>query len=137
MEKPRNAVMALRSKMDVGNEIRSNRELLKTIKFDEILGECGLYFTSTKSTAAMNAEDFMKAHGGSGSAEFVLAIHLVPIHYIDNNKITYRTPVQIDTLRIQLKTFASLLGDMYGIIAPKLFHVSKCLCFSIVMILPL
>ena len=83
MEKTRNTVMALRSKMDVGNEIRSNRELLKTIKFDEILGECGLYFTSTKSTAAMNAEDFMKAHGGSGSAEFVLAIHLVPIRYID------------------------------------------------------
>ncbi len=120
-------VMALRLKSDVSMEIRSNRRLLSAIKFDEILGECGLYFTSTKFTAAMNAEDFMKANGGSGSAEFVLAIHLVPIGEIDNNKIAYRTPVNIDTLRLNLKSFAKFLEDMYGIKAPRLYHVSKCL----------
>jgi hypothetical protein len=120
-------VMALRSKFDVSMEIRTNRSLLSAIKFDEILGECGLYFTSTKFTAAMDSEDFIKANGGSGRAEFVLAIHLVPIGEIDNNTIAYRSPVFIDTLHLQLKSFASLLEYNYGIKAPHLYHVSKCL----------
>ena len=120
-------VMALRSKFDVSMEIRTNRSLLSAIKFDEILGECGLYFTSTKFTAAMDSEDFIKANGGSGRAEFVLAIHLVPIGEIDNNTIAYRTPVNIESSSFKLKSFASFLVDMYGIKAPRLYHVSKCL----------
>jgi hypothetical protein len=96
------------------------------MNFDNILGECALYFTSTILIEAMNAEDFMKANGGSGSAEFVLVIHLKPIHCIGTNDILYQTPVEIDTLRIELRTFRMLLKEKYGINASKLFHVSKC-----------
>jgi hypothetical protein len=116
----------IRSKLDLGKEVQANRKLLAAMNFDKILGECGLYFTTTILTEAMNAEDFIKAHGGGGSAEFVLAIHLKPIHFIGTNDIVYHTPVGIDTLRIELRTFRMLLKDMYGINAPKLFHVSKC-----------
>jgi hypothetical protein len=48
----------------VHNEIIANRKLLNDIDYDEVLGECGLYFTSTGS---MNAEDFLKVNGGGAT----------------------------------------------------------------------
>jgi hypothetical protein len=102
--------------------LRQNKKLLKAINFDSLLGECGLYFTSL-SNPEMTNEKFKKSVG-DGAAEFMLVIHLVPIKDAKNDEGVYKTPVELRTLNCPLKTLASLLPDVYGIKAPRLFHVS-------------
>jgi hypothetical protein len=102
--------------------LRQNKKLLAEINFDSLLGECGLYFTSV-SNPEMTNEEFKKSVG-DGAAEFMLVIHLAPFKDIKNDEGVYQTPVELRTLNCPLKTLASLLPHVYGIDAPRLYHVS-------------
>jgi hypothetical protein len=106
----------------VDRKIMANRKRLAEIDFNSLLGECGLYFTSV-SNPEMTNEEFKKSVG-DGAAEFMLVIHLAPFKDIKNDEGVYQTPVELRTLNCPLKTLASLLPHVYGIDAPRLYHVS-------------
>jgi hypothetical protein len=102
-------------------QISANRNIFLDVNFnfDEILGECCLYFNQQKG--------IMNDNGNRVSAffEFVLAIHLVSIDMVNNNNIVYRTPIKICTLSLSLNTFKKFLEFKYGINPTKLINVSK------------